>query len=505
MNLYLRLLVAVIRGLLRPKAPVSHVAESRFRVMPHDIDVFGHMNNGRYLQIMDVARAEWMARAGVLGAMWRNRWSAMLGGTTVRFRRSLSPFQRYIVRTRLLCYDSDWFYLEHAVITVSNTTVAVGVPGRPRWWSLASTGKVMSQIEPNVVSAPMAVCKDACFRQSCICWRPRDSPVGIWVAGRGRASVRRRLPPGGKAMEPSAMDRPETGSPRLYALFHAITGHPRFVIVLGTLVILGMLLGLKDLVKDTSVDALIPPDHVSFKTNQRSKEIFGIADPIIIALLADDVFAPERLELIATLHSKIEQLPNVRGNSMYSLASESSIEGLPDRIDAAQLSRPPAGHGDRTSPHCVRGWRRWRRTAGTLVSEDGAGAIIAVELIDTRAARDTYAKIADLVRSHDNRGMDVHISGMAAVSGYLSTAIDRDSRVMQPIIFVVVLAIVYLAFRSALATSLPVLVIIASAGGALGVMAWAGVPYFTITSALPVILVAVSVADAIHDPDQSIT
>ena len=157
MNLYLRLLVAVIRGLLRPKAPVSHVAESRFRVMLHDIDVFGHMNNGRYLQIMDVARAEWMARAGVLGAMWRNRWSAMLGGTTVRFRRSLSPFQRYIVRTRLLCYDSEWFYLEHTVATSTNNTIAVGVSraalrGGGVW---LSTEKVMSQVEPNVVSAPM--------------------------------------------------------------------------------------------------------------------------------------------------------------------------------------------------------------------------------------------------------------------------------------------------------------------------------------------------------------
>lgn len=157
MNLYLRLLVAVIRGLLHPKTPISRVGESRFRVMPHDIDAFGHMNNGRYLQIMDVARAEWMARAGVLGVMWRNQWSATLGGTTVRFRRFLRLFQCYIVRTRLLCYDSDWFYLEHTVISDSDNTVAVGISraalrGEAGW---LSTEQVMSQVEPNAVSAPM--------------------------------------------------------------------------------------------------------------------------------------------------------------------------------------------------------------------------------------------------------------------------------------------------------------------------------------------------------------
>ena len=32
----------------------------------------------------------------------------------------------------------------------------------------------------------------------------------------------------------------------------------------------------------------------------------------------------------------------------------------------------------------------------------------------------------------------------------------------------------------------------------IGLMAWAGVPYYAITNALPVIVVAISVADAIH-------
>ena len=37
------------------------------RVWPTDLDMNVHMNNGRYLQIMDVARAEWMMRTGVEG------------------------------------------------------------------------------------------------------------------------------------------------------------------------------------------------------------------------------------------------------------------------------------------------------------------------------------------------------------------------------------------------------------------------------------------------------
>ena len=60
MNLYLRLLLIWLRNWRSGIAHHQHVARTSFRVMPHDIDMFGHMNNGRYLQIMDVARVDWM-------------------------------------------------------------------------------------------------------------------------------------------------------------------------------------------------------------------------------------------------------------------------------------------------------------------------------------------------------------------------------------------------------------------------------------------------------------
>lgn len=127
MNLYLRLLVVMLRNLAREKLHFSHVAESRFRVLPHDLDAFGHMNNGRYLQIIDVARAEWMIQTGVASAIRQQRWSPILGGGFIRYRFSLGLLQYYRVRTRLLGWDHRWFYLEHAFIDGRERCVAVGV------------------------------------------------------------------------------------------------------------------------------------------------------------------------------------------------------------------------------------------------------------------------------------------------------------------------------------------------------------------------------------------
>ena len=154
MNLYLRLLLTWLRNRRKPLRHYLHIATSRFRVLPHDLDVFGHMNNGRYLQVMDVARVEWMIQTGVAGAIRSNRWSPILGGGTVRFMRSLRLLDSYEVHTRLLGWDRRWFYLEHSFIDGRGRSAAVGVTRaglRERnGWVDAST--VANAVHPGAIS-----------------------------------------------------------------------------------------------------------------------------------------------------------------------------------------------------------------------------------------------------------------------------------------------------------------------------------------------------------------
>lgn len=157
MNLYLRLFFHLLIGRFQRSLSTADETETRFRVWPQDVDLFGHMNNGRYLQIMDVARSHWMLRCGALGVMARQRWGAALGGGSIRFRRSLKPLQSYRVRTRLLCWDRRWFYLEHGFIDAAGRTVAVGISRAAlrsrRGW--VGTKEVMDEVDPGAESAPI--------------------------------------------------------------------------------------------------------------------------------------------------------------------------------------------------------------------------------------------------------------------------------------------------------------------------------------------------------------
>ena len=127
MNLYIRLFLVWLRNRRSDQQHFSHEAQSGFRVLPHDMDAFGHMNNGRYLQIMDVARTEWMMQTGVVAAIRENGWAPILGGGFIRFRLSLKLFQVYQVRTRLLGWDRRWFYLEHSFTDQRGSCAAVGI------------------------------------------------------------------------------------------------------------------------------------------------------------------------------------------------------------------------------------------------------------------------------------------------------------------------------------------------------------------------------------------
>ena len=113
MNLYLRLLWLVIK-LLRGVERRGQFDASRiaFCVWPNDCDLNLHMNNGRYLTFMDLGRTHLMAQAGILKEILRRRWMPVLGAAEITFIRSLEPFDRFDLVTRLVTWDEKYVYLE---------------------------------------------------------------------------------------------------------------------------------------------------------------------------------------------------------------------------------------------------------------------------------------------------------------------------------------------------------------------------------------------------------
>lgn len=111
MNLYLRLLWALLRAWRQPRIVPGDTLVRHFRVLPNDLDINGHMNNGRYLTLLDLMLVEYFVRTGFARVLVQQGWRPISGGALISYRRALDPLQQYTLRYRLDACDTHWNYL----------------------------------------------------------------------------------------------------------------------------------------------------------------------------------------------------------------------------------------------------------------------------------------------------------------------------------------------------------------------------------------------------------
>ena len=117
MNLYLRLFWVALRLFLKPLTlgPLG-VSRLRLSVLPNDLDCNMHMNNGRYLTVMDLGRLDLIFRSGLYKAAKAGHWIPILNTAGIRFRLEMACFQAYDLETRILGWDESWFTIEQRFI-----------------------------------------------------------------------------------------------------------------------------------------------------------------------------------------------------------------------------------------------------------------------------------------------------------------------------------------------------------------------------------------------------
>ncbi|MGZ5433033.1 MAG: thioesterase family protein [Thermoanaerobaculia bacterium] len=113
MILFFRFVLTMLLAAFRPKIGPLDASVVHFTVLPHDCDLNIHLNAGRFLSFMDISRVELLARMRVLRRVIRRGWRPVVGGVVIRYRRSVEPFERFTVQSRVVGWDEKWFYIEH--------------------------------------------------------------------------------------------------------------------------------------------------------------------------------------------------------------------------------------------------------------------------------------------------------------------------------------------------------------------------------------------------------
>ena len=265
---------------------------------------------------------------------------------------------------------------------------------------------------------------------------------------------------------------------------------------------------------ETDLEAMIPLDDPVQAYSDVVEDRFGIRDLIIIGVINNNpdengVFNPRTLGIVKELSEQIALIPGiqaVRDEDVASIATMDNITGTADgmAVDPFMENVPQAAEDLatlKTNLFANSMFVNW------LVSPDGTGLLISAKMegsggtlegVTRRAA--VYNAIRDMVQAKRDAGgpEKFYIAGRGALEVTIGEYGNQDMARFMPLVLLVILGTLFFTYRSIRGVLLPVAVVIGSVIWTIGLMAAAEVPMMHITSIMPVVLMAVGVADGIH-------
>ena len=122
----LRLIRVVIKSQFQEKLSfdTDYTDSVNLIVLPQDIDPFMELNNGRYVTLLDLGRFSLGGKVNMASFLKKNNWSLTIVGTYNEYRFRLRLFQRFILKTKIIGYDENWFYFFQKVERKGKTHMA---------------------------------------------------------------------------------------------------------------------------------------------------------------------------------------------------------------------------------------------------------------------------------------------------------------------------------------------------------------------------------------------
>ena len=113
MNLFFRFFYHIFLSFLSKPLQVNEMDQVKLRVWPNDLDMNFHLNNGRYLSMMDLGRTRLSLRTGLFNKAKQNGWGyGVVGGLNITYLKSLAPLQSFTLKSKLAGHYDGWLYIE---------------------------------------------------------------------------------------------------------------------------------------------------------------------------------------------------------------------------------------------------------------------------------------------------------------------------------------------------------------------------------------------------------
>ncbi len=249
---------------------------------------------------------------------------------------------------------------------------------------------------------------------------------------------------------------------------------------------------------ETNLDKYMPHDHPAFVYSDKAEEWFNIQDGIIIAIEnKKGVFNTETLDTLKQLTKRFQKFDEIEKSDVTSLYTADNIVGTEDGMDVKRFFKRVPKTAEKLQK-LKANVENNEMIFGRLVSTDETVTVIIAEIKDDVFTQEFYEEILEVAKASETDEIKVHVAGRPIVEGTMALLGPADMKRMVPIVLLVIFLVLFITLRSFKGTLITLGVVFFSTIWAFGLMAAVDIPIYAVSTMIPVMLIAIGVADGIH-------
>ncbi len=249
---------------------------------------------------------------------------------------------------------------------------------------------------------------------------------------------------------------------------------------------------------ETNLDKYMPENNPAFIYSNQAEDMFGIKDGIIIAIENPDgsIYNARTLKKIKDLTKEVQKMKEIDKDDVTSLYTADNIVGSETGLEVNPFYK--------RVPKTQKALDKLRKEVetndmvyGRIVSKDGKVAAVIAEIGSDVFNEDFYNRILKTANKYAGPEK-IYVAGRPIVEGTLAQQMPEDMKVMAPLVILVIMIALLVMLRSVKAMILNLIVVILSTIWAFGLMAFFKIPVYSVSTMIPVMLIAIGVAYGIH-------
>lgn len=279
---------------------------------------------------------------------------------------------------------------------------------------------------------------------------------------------------------------------------HFFVNHPLKIMLFTLGFAVFSILGLNKLESISGFKMWFSPQDPYLLSYEQYEKNFGNDDNVVVAIHSPSgIFDKESVAIIKDLTAKMWKIDDVI--RVDSLANHQMITGGGgDILIESVLESDDAEFLKKRGEQVIAD----DQIVNLLISEDLKTATVFAQLKPLYEKKGQYREavrqVQKLTREYPNRGdHSFYITGSAALSSAYDD-VAEDTMYLTPIMVLIMMTILYLSFRSLRFSLMAVGLIAISVLMVFGLSGWFGIKYHSMTSCLPQILIAITLADVVH-------